>query len=138
MQKLLLCCAIFKKEVRSTHHVTCLFQLFRSLDERTLKLRFCRCPRACLALKNNYFIKYISNTKAGHFQKKIKNVFKRIENSIILVIQCWHFHALIIKKCISCTPLVLPEQQKLPETSVKKMDRWQHFPIIKQFNSIIL
>lgn len=39
--------------------------LFRSLNERTLKLRFSRCPRACLALKNQYFVK----GKAVHSQK---------------------------------------------------------------------
>lgn len=46
-----------KKKVKSTHHMTCSFQFFRSLNERTVKLRFSKCPRACLCLRNKYFLR---------------------------------------------------------------------------------
>lgn len=67
IQKPFLYHPIKKKKVNTSYD---LFQLFRSLNERTVKLRFSKCSRACLALRNKYFLR----GKAVHFQKT-KNIF---------------------------------------------------------------
>lgn len=67
-----------------------LFQLFRSLNERTVKLTFSRCSRACLALRNKHFLR----GKAVHYQKT-KTIFTGTMTSTVssyskLAFSCTH------------------------------------------------